>query len=148
MADERRRQPEQHRDEDARRRRAGGSDLERPAPARSATAAPTAASRAASRGTGRPPATRSAGRSDRPGRPPTALAASTRTIYRFLLLRGLSEAEAANLTAFLCGLPIGERPWQLREVNQLLFLRELHRQGRFERGGAPTGLDEARPPLA
>ncbi len=147
MADERRRQPEQ--EPDATTRRAG----RRPRPERSlgghpAMAEPAVGSRSVSRGTSRPSATQLAGRTDRPGVPPTTLGAPTRTIYRFLLLRGLSEAEAANLTAFLCGLPIGEQPWQLREVNQLLFLRELHRRGRFGRGAVPSGLDEARPPLA
>ncbi|HWP63830.1 MAG TPA: hypothetical protein VNO86_10195, partial [Candidatus Binatia bacterium] len=89
-----------------------------------------------------------AGRTDRPGAPPTTTLAPTRAIYRLLVLRGLSEAEAANLTAFLCGLQVSERPWQLREVNQLLFLRELHRRGRLERGAVPPALDEAPPPLA
>ncbi len=51
--------------------------------------------------------------------------------YRRLVQGGLEPPEAANLTAFLCGLPIGAAPWRLREVNQLLFLRELHRNGRF-----------------
>jgi hypothetical protein len=44
---------------------------------------------------------------------------------------GLAPNEAANLTAFLCGLPIVAAPWRLRELNSLLFLRELHRSGRF-----------------
>jgi len=55
--------------------------------------------------------------------------------YQRLLLTGLSPTEAANLTAFLCGLPLGSTVWRLSEVNRLLFLRELHRQGRF--GGRP-----------
>ncbi len=88
------------------------------------------------------------GPADRPGSPPAVGSVSTRAIFRFLLLRGLSEAEAANLTAFLCGLPIGERPWRLEEVNQLLFLRELHRSGRLEPGDLLSGLDEAPPPIA
>lgn len=48
-------------------------------------------------------------------------------------MRGLAPAEAANLTAFLCGIPIGEVHWSLRQVNQLLFLRALARTGRFGR---------------
>jgi hypothetical protein len=55
----------------------------------------------------------------------------TRTTYRLLLLRGLAPDEAANLTAFMCGIPIAEVHWSLRQVNQLLFLRQLARTGRF-----------------
>lgn len=55
----------------------------------------------------------------------------TRSTYRVLLMRGLSPTEAANLTAFMCGIPIAEVHWSLRQVNQLLFLRELARTGRF-----------------
>lgn len=55
----------------------------------------------------------------------------TRATYRGLLLRGLAPNEAANLTAYLSGLHVGEQHWTLSEVNQLLFLRELNRSGRF-----------------
>jgi hypothetical protein len=55
----------------------------------------------------------------------------TRSTYRLLLLRGLAPEEAANLTAFLCGIPIDQVRWSLRQVNQLLFLREMARTGRF-----------------
>ncbi len=55
----------------------------------------------------------------------------TRATYRGLLLRGLAPDEAANLTAFLSGLEVGTRHWKLSEINQLLFLRELNRTGRF-----------------
>jgi hypothetical protein len=55
----------------------------------------------------------------------------TRSIYRALLVRSLRPAEAANLTAFLCGIPLGEQPWKIHEVNRLLFLRELYNAGRF-----------------
>ena len=58
----------------------------------------------------------------------------TRSTFRTLLLRGLTPDEAANLTAFLCGIPIAEVHWSLRQVNQLLFLRELARTGRFGAG--------------
>jgi hypothetical protein len=57
--------------------------------------------------------------------------------FRRLTLGGLSPAEAANLTAFLCGLPLGSTGWRLSEVNRLLFLRELHRTGRLG-GQRPT----------
>lgn len=46
-------------------------------------------------------------------------------------MRGLATDEAATLTAFLCGIPVGQVRWSLRQVNQLLFLREMARTGRF-----------------
>ncbi|MGK2851729.1 MAG: hypothetical protein ACSLFN_12565 [Candidatus Limnocylindrales bacterium] len=46
-------------------------------------------------------------------------------------MRGLAPDEAANLTAFLCGIPIADVHWSLRQVNQLLSLREMARTGRF-----------------
>jgi hypothetical protein len=55
----------------------------------------------------------------------------TRTIYRALLLRGLRPSEAANLTAFVCGIHVGDHQWRVDEVNRLLFLRELRASGRF-----------------
>lgn len=55
----------------------------------------------------------------------------TRSTYRRLLMRGLVPDEAANLTAFLCGIPIADVHWSLRQVNHLLFLREMARTGRF-----------------
>jgi hypothetical protein len=57
---------------------------------------------------------------------------------RLLTLRGLEPSEAANLTAYLCGLPVAECRWELREINDLLFLRELNRTGRF---GAEDGTN-------
>jgi hypothetical protein len=56
---------------------------------------------------------------------------ATRATYRLLLLKGLAADEAANLTAYLCGLPIGQAGWSLSEVNRLLFLRELSRTGHW-----------------
>ena len=41
-----------------------------------------------------------------------------------MLLKGLAPEQAANLTAFMCGIPVGNLHWSLRQVNQLLFLRE------------------------
>ena len=68
---------------------------------------------------------------------PTATPA-TRSTYRTLLLKGLAPEEASNLTAFLCGIPVGQQ-WKLGEINRLLFLRELNRTGHFnEIGAAPT----------
>jgi hypothetical protein len=77
-----------------------------------------------------------------PAGPPPPSAADqliTRSTYHLLLLKGLSPGEAANLTAFLCGIPIAEVHWSLRQVNQLLFLREMARTGRFgPRDGEPA----------
>ena len=55
----------------------------------------------------------------------------TRSTYRHLVCRGLAPDEAATLTAFMCGIPIAEVHWSLRQVNELLFLRALVRAGRF-----------------
>jgi hypothetical protein len=60
-----------------------------------------------------------------------AKALATRSIYRTFLLKGLAPDEAANLTAFVCGIPVTDLRWSLRQVNQLLFLREMAHTGRF-----------------
>ena len=64
-------------------------------------------------------------------RPPAGDPLVTRSTYRMLLMRGLTPAEAADLTAFMCGIPVGAVHWSLDQVNRLLFLRELSRTGRF-----------------
>lgn len=69
---------------------------------------------------------------------------ATRATYRALLVRGFTPGEAANLTAYLAGIEVGQgRPWRLADVDRLLFLRELCRTGRL---GADDGLVTA--PLA
>jgi len=68
-----------------------------------------------------------------PGPSPT-----TRATYRTLLLRGLAPDEAANLTAFLSGIPVTEQHWKLSEINRLLFIRALARAGRFGEGDGST----------
>jgi hypothetical protein len=62
---------------------------------------------------------------------PSVSRPATRATYRTLLLKGLAPDEAANLTAFLCGIHVGTQHWKLAEVNRLLFLRELRDGGRF-----------------
>ena len=64
----------------------------------------------------------------------------TRATYRMLTFRGLAPTEAANLTAYLCGISVGDASWSIPEINRLLFLRELNRTGRFgsEDGETPT----------
>ena len=64
---------------------------------------------------------------------------ATRATYRSLLLKGLAPDEAANLTAYMCGLQVGDQNWSLREVNRLLFLRELNRTGRFGSSDGAAG---------
>jgi len=46
-------------------------------------------------------------------------------------MRGLAPDEAANLTAYLAGIGVSGSKWTLRQINQLLFLRQMHRSGRF-----------------
>lgn len=65
----------------------------------------------------------------------------TRANYRALLLLGLAPDEAANLTAYTCGLQVGQQRWTLKELNRLLFLRELQRNGRV--GGTEEILGAA-----
>jgi hypothetical protein len=71
----------------------------------------------------------------------TAHGPVTRSTYRLLLMKGMAPDEAANLTAFLCGIPVADVHWSLRQVNQLLFLRDLARKGRF----GPADGNDARP---
>ena len=52
-------------------------------------------------------------------------------------MRGLAPDEAANLTAFMAGFAIGETRWTLRQINQLLFLREMNRTGQFAEQADP-----------
>ncbi len=55
------------------------------------------------------------------------------------MTKGFTATEAAALTAFLCGIPVADVHWSLRQVNQLLFLREMARTGRFgPRDGEPA----------
>src|SRR3954447_5719931 len=61
----------------------------------------------------------------------------TRATYRMLILRGLLPTEAANLTACICGLPVGDSRWTIDQLNRLLFLRQLNRTGRVGGRGEP-----------
>jgi hypothetical protein len=60
-----------------------------------------------------------------------APAPATRPVYRHLLMKGLTPTEAANLTAYICGLSTSDPRWSLKQVNQLLFLRSMQQAGRF-----------------
>jgi hypothetical protein len=46
-----------------------------------------------------------------------------RSIYRALLVRGLEPAEAANLTAYLAGLPSDGLHWTIAEVEAVVRRR-------------------------
>jgi hypothetical protein len=54
------------------------------------------------------------------------VAASLKATYRALLARGLEAGEAANLTAFLHGLPSAGFRWTLPEVEGIVHRRLLH----------------------
>ena len=52
--------------------------------------------------------------------------ASLKATYRALLARGLEAGEAANLTAFLHGLPSAGFRWSLPEVEAIIQRRIAH----------------------
>jgi hypothetical protein len=54
-------------------------------------------------------------------------------------MKGMAPEEAANLTAFLAGIPVGEGHWTLKQINELLFLRRMAELGKF------GGLDGKQP---
>ena len=54
------------------------------------------------------------------------VAASLKATYRALLARGLEAGEAANLTAFLHGLPSVGVKWSLAEVEAIISRRIAH----------------------
>jgi hypothetical protein len=58
-----------------------------------------------------------------------------RSIYRALLVRGLEPAEAANLTAYLAGLPSAGLHWTIPEVEAIV-------RRRAAQGDASTGDPE------
>jgi len=50
-------------------------------------------------------------------------------------MKGMEPEEAANLTAYMAGIQVGESHWTLRQINQLLFLRRMNRTGHFAEPG-------------
>jgi hypothetical protein len=54
------------------------------------------------------------------------VAASLKATYRALLARGLDTGEAANLTAFLHGLPSAGFRWTLPEVEAIVHRRLVY----------------------
>lgn len=65
------------------------------------------------------------------GSPATPMAPSPRSVWRLLQMKGMTPDEAANLTAFLYGLPTADLHWTLTQLNKLLFLRKMRQTGRF-----------------
>ena len=63
--------------------------------------------------------------------PAAAPAPPPRAVWRLLQMKGMTPDEAANLTAFLYGLPTADLHWSLPQLNQLLFLRQMRQSGRF-----------------
>src|SRR5436309_11173512 len=74
----------------------------------------------------------------RPATPQSTPEQPTRSTYRKLIMRGLAPDEAANLTAYLAGIAVGDTHWTIRQVNQLLFLREMARGGKFDELTEPS----------
>lgn len=86
-----------------------------------------------------PGSTPSRGSRTSPQRATAAATPAPKRTYRTLTALGLTPEEAANLTAFMCGIPIEGAHWSIRQINELLFLRELQRSGRFGRkDGGPS----------
>ena len=54
------------------------------------------------------------------------ISASLKATYRALLARGLEAGEAANLTAFLHGLPSAGFKWSLAEIDAIIQRRISH----------------------
>jgi hypothetical protein len=55
-----------------------------------------------------------------------SIGASLKATYRALLARGLETGEAANLTAFLHGIPSNGFTWTLSEIESVLHRRIQH----------------------
>ena len=60
-----------------------------------------------------------------------------RAIYRALLVRGLEPSEAANLTAWLAGLPCNDIHWTIGEVDDIVR-RRLTRRAKSDPADGPT----------
>jgi hypothetical protein len=77
------------------------------------------------------------------------VAASLKATYRALLARGLEAGEAANLTAFLHGLPSAGFRWSLPEVEAIIHRRIAHaaelRAESAGAGGRPATAARPRP---
>ena len=74
-----------------------------------------------------------------PASPESTAEQPIQSTYRKLIMRGLTPDEAANLTAFLSGIAVGDTHWTIRQVHQLLFLRQMARTGHFSEPTEPAG---------
>ena len=77
--------------------------------------------------------------SDRP------VSASLKATYRALLARGLEAGEAANLTAFLHGLPSAGFKWSLAEIDSIIQRRISYAAEVRAAAVAGTGAGAHRP---
>jgi hypothetical protein len=59
------------------------------------------------------------------------LSRGVRATFGELVSRGLNPREAANVTAYLSGLPVSQHAWEVDQVCHLLFLRNLAEKGEF-----------------
>lgn len=62
-----------------------------------------------------------------------------RSIYRALLVRGLEPSEAANLTAYLAGLPSSGLHWTIPEVEAIVRRRAAEAEAAGADGDDQTG---------
>jgi hypothetical protein len=74
------------------------------------------------------------------------VAASLKATYRALLARGLEAGEAANLTAFLHGLPSAGFKWTLPEVEAIISRRLMYAADQRAAAVAVTAPRVARHP--
>ena len=71
------------------------------------------------------------------------ISASLKATYRALLARGLEAGEAANLTAFLHGLPSAGVKWSLAEIEAIVQRRISHAAETRAATVATTGTGRA-----
>jgi hypothetical protein len=71
------------------------------------------------------------------------ISASLKATYRALLARGLETGEAANLTAFLHGLPSAGVKWSLTEIEAIIQKRISHAAEVRAAADAATGTGHA-----
>ena len=71
------------------------------------------------------------------------ISASLKATYRALLARGLETGEAANLTAFLHGLPSAGVKWSLAEIEAIIQKRISHAAEVRAAAVAATGTSHA-----
>ena len=71
--------------------------------------------------------------------------ASLKATYRALLARGLEAGEAANLTAFLHGLPSAGFHWTMPEIEAILRRRLQHADAARDAAAAHASTARARP---